>query len=255
MFWLSFFLGPGLTGCGGKPSAQSAGGKPDPKLFQVAFKEATHSANAPPAGAAKPVDKTLTGKNTPAVLEEIQRVWDSIYLLGPDGAVLERKVILETDQGEIEITLAPSAAPNHVRNFLALVQTGFLDGLRFERVRKEEVVGEPELNVFSLEGGCPLGTGETGGGNLGYWLRSEAGDRLKMGKGVVGACLGEGPDTASCRFFILLEDAPSLQGKNTAFGRVTRGLDVALAIAKKSLEDNPDGVEPAVIKKARLVLD
>jgi len=219
------------------------------------FAEATLSANQPPAGTGKPVDKTLAGKNTPALLDQVQKIWKDIPLLGADGKVLAPRVVLETDQGEIEITLEPTAAPNHARNFLALVQTGFYDGLRFERVRKEEVVGEPELNVFSLEAGCPLGTGETGGGDLGYWLRSEAGNTLKMEKGVVGACLGEGPDSASCRFFILLDQAPSLQEKNTGFGRVTKGLEVAQAIAKKSLEDNPDGVEPVAIKKARVVAE
>jgi len=56
--------------------------------------------------------------------------------------------------------LYPEIAPNTVNNFIALVQSGFYDGLTFHRV----------IAGFMIQGGCPRGTG-TGG--PGYSIKGE----------------------------------------------------------------------------------
>jgi peptidyl-prolyl cis-trans isomerase B (cyclophilin B) len=246
-----------ILGCGTPAdSVASRQAKLDQARLNQPFSKAVLTADQPPPGADKPIDKTFTGKPTPRLLEEIQRFWGGISLVDAAGKPVEPVVVLETELGEVEITLQPLSAPNHVRNFLALVQVGYFDGMRFDRIRQEEVAGAPELSVSSLEAGCPAGLGNTGGGNLGYWMRSEAGEKglqqLQMKSGVVGACLGKSPNSACCRFFVLLADAPSLQEDHAAFGRVSKGFSVVQAIAKKSLEPGPDGGELITILKARV---
>jgi peptidyl-prolyl cis-trans isomerase B (cyclophilin B) len=57
------------------------------------------------------------------------------------------------------------------------------------------------------------------------------------------------PNTASTHFFILVDAAPSLDGKFAAFGRVTKGMDVVDVINKAPVEgDKP--VKPVRIRKA-----
>ena len=159
------------------------------------------------------------------------KLWDDIRFVAPDGKLPAYRAVLDTELGPIEITLKPKQAPNHVRNFIALAQAGYYDQLFFERVRheKNEMTGQ-ELHL--IEGGCPLGTGGTGTGSIGYWLKNEftPPDKMSHDEGVVGACRGEEEDSAATRFYITLSKAPFLDGNYTVFGKVTQGLDVARKI-------------------------
>jgi peptidyl-prolyl cis-trans isomerase B (cyclophilin B) len=47
---------------------------------------------------------------------------------------------------------------------------------------------------------------------------------------------GDDPDSANTSFFFLLGDAPHLDGKYSAFGRIVEGLDVLDAFEKEDLE-------------------
>ncbi len=56
------------------------------------------------------------------------------------------------------------------------------------------------------------------------------------------------PNSASTHFFILVDAAPTLDGKFAAFGRVTKGMDVVDAINKGPVEgDKP--TKPVRISK------
>ena len=113
----------------------------------------------------------MTGKSVGKLYTEVKELWDSTRLVADNGKRLAHKATLETDQGRIEIALRPDWAPNHVRNFLALCKAGYYDGLVFEVIRRE--VSQPDAKFESIEAGCPKGTGQTGSGSIGYWLRSE----------------------------------------------------------------------------------
>ena len=64
------------------------------------------------------------------------------------------------DGKQIVAELYPDVAPNTVNNFIALVKSGFYDGLCFHRI----------IRGFMIQGGCPNGTG-TGG--PGYSIKGE----------------------------------------------------------------------------------
>ena len=68
-------------------------------------------------------------------------------------------IVLENGQA-MTGELYPEKAPNTVRNFIALANSGYYDGLIFHRV----------IPGFMIQGGCPDGNG-TGG--PGYSIRGE----------------------------------------------------------------------------------
>ena len=137
------------------------------------------------------------------------------------------------DGGLMTAELYPDLAPNTVRNFIHLVQSGFYDGLIFHRV----------IPGFMIQGGCPQGVG-TGG--PGYSIKGEfAGNGvkndLKHDRGVLSMARARHPNSAGSQFFILVERAPHLDGQYAAFGKVTAGMEVADAIvnAERDRMDKP----------------
>src|SRR5436190_7821478 len=50
------------------------------------------------------------------------------------------RAVLDTSMGEITLSFTPDKAPNHVRNFLRLAQSGVYDGMSFHRVVKGFVI-------------------------------------------------------------------------------------------------------------------
>lgn len=272
--WLIFPVAlASFMGCGGSsskpatsaqepsvtPQAISAGetktvpgpDKTDAKLLQLPFEQAIRPADQPPAGANRPPDTTFTGLSVFKVMRQVREDWANIRFVNEAGKPLIWTVTLETELGPIEITMLPQFAPSHARNFLALVRAGYYKGMRFDRIRQEELVdnaGQVTARVDQLEAGCPLGNGETAGGGLGYWLRHEVNPNAVHAIGMVGACRDEETDTACARFFILLSDSPHLNGHQAIFGKVTKGLELAKEILKRS---GDAGKPPVLIQDAK----
>jgi cyclophilin family peptidyl-prolyl cis-trans isomerase len=119
---------------------------------------------------------------------------------------------IETNHGTIELELFSDDAPKTVANFTKLAGEGFYDGLVFHRV----------IPDFMIQGGCPDGIG-TGG--PGYKFEDEINDH-QIVRGTL-AMANAGPNTNGSQFFIVTAPAtPWLDGKHTAFGQVTGGMDV-----------------------------
>jgi peptidyl-prolyl cis-trans isomerase B (cyclophilin B) len=212
----------------------------------------------PPDGEKRPPDRTAAGKNVAALFEAIAGqegapgLWDRIALTTPDGQCIRYAARITTGLGTIEIELYSDAAPNHVRNFIALARAGYYDGLSFHRAVRQQVEGEM---LALLEGGCPLGTGEFGIGSIGYWLGPEISSRLSHGVGTVGAVHGEALESAACKFYVSLSKAPGMDGGYTIFGKITKGLDIAQAIHKRPVESGEMSerpVEPVVIRQVTI---
>ncbi len=193
------------------------------------FAAATREADNPPADANRPPDETVSKKPVCKILDAVTKSWDSIRFVSPSGKKIHYTAEIHTNLGTMEIALFPAQAPNHVRNFIALARAGYYDELFFDRIREEESEGKV---LRSIEGGCPLGTGEPNNGSIGYWLKSEftPGEVMSHDEGIVGACREEDPDTAACRFYITLSKSTFMDGQYTIFGKVVRGLDVARTI-------------------------
>jgi len=142
---------------------------------------------------------------------------------------------IDTSEGKMVAKLYPDKAPQTVNSFVFLAKEKFFDGLTFHRV----------IKGFMLQGGDPEGTGR---GGPGYHLKAEFND-TKHEKGILSMARTNDPDSAGSQFFVMHARTPHLDGKYTAFGKVTKGLEVIDKIvnAPKNDEDRPN--EPVHIKK------
>ena len=140
------------------------------------------------------------------------------------------RAVLELESGEVEIDLFEDLAPVHVNNFVFLAEQGFFDGLTFHRV----------IESFVVQGGDPTATG-TGG--AGYVLPDESagpGGALSLGGDGVIAMARSGAGASSSQFFITLAPQAQLDELDfTAFGVVTAGLDLVLAIPLRDPQQVP----------------
>jgi peptidyl-prolyl cis-trans isomerase B (cyclophilin B) len=131
------------------------------------------------------------------------------------------RAVLETSAGPITLAFNPELAPGHVRNFLRLADAGVYDGMAFHRVVKGFAV-----QTGSLDSRDPLGEKQQ---KLVRTLPPEFNETTHV-KGIVSMARGDDPASASTSFFIVTADAPSLDGKYTAFARVVDGMATLDAI-------------------------
>lgn len=148
------------------------------------------------------------------------------------------------DGGVMKLELYPDVAPNTVKNFIALANAGFYDGLTFHRI----------IYGFMIQGGDPDGMGS---GGPGYSIKGEFASNgfkndLKHTRGVISMARTMVPDSAGSQFFIMHMDAPHLDGEYAAFGMLTEGFDVLdkIAAVKTGMYDMP--LEPVVIDTIRV---
>ena len=214
-----------------------------PKLLP--FKEAVILDPAP-EGELQPPDTTYTGKNAVKIFETIANdLWDKVTFTDNDGKPIKYQAIIATDAGDIHLDLYGNLAPNHVRSFVCLAKTGYYDGMSFYYSINRKV---EDSSIAYIEAGCPRGTGELGSGSIGYWLRPETSEKLLHEEGVIGACLGEDIESAACRFYVTAASMPQMDGRFTAFGKVTRGLDVVRTINRREVQESDRLKQPVLIR-------
>ncbi len=141
------------------------------------------------------------------------------------------KAIIETNQGKIEFNLLPDIAPETVRSFIKLANSGYYDGTLFHRV----------IPGFMIQGGDPNtkqpDKSKWGQGGPGYSLKAEFSSRSHL-SGIVSMARATDPDSAGSQFFIVTTDSTFLNGKYTVFGEVTEGMDVAEKIVNLQRDEN-----------------
>ncbi|MEO5740018.1 MAG: peptidylprolyl isomerase [Vicinamibacterales bacterium] len=141
------------------------------------------------------------------------------------------RAVLDTSMGEITLSFTPDKAPNHVRNFLRLAQSGVYDGMSFHRVVKGFVIQSGHLPTRG-----PLGETQQ---KYVRQMKAEFNDQIHD-KGTLSMARLAEPDSASTSFFIVTARAQALDGKYSAFGKVESGLDVVEKIEAVAL----NGEEP-----------
>ena len=136
-----------------------------------------------------------------------------------------RTAVLATNKGTIRFELDEENAPITSKNFVALAQKGFYNGLGFHRY----------VSGFVIQGGDPAGNGTGGSGKT---IKLETTSKWKHDSaGVVAMARSSNPDSASCQFYITLAPATFLDRENSqdghgyaVFGKVTEGLDVVQSL-------------------------
>ena len=151
----------------------------------------------------------------------------------------QNTLIMETKHGKVTIKLRPDLAPKHVAQIKALVARKFYDGLTFHRV----------IPGFMAQTGDPTGTG-SGGSSLPD-VPAEF-NQTHFTRGVLGMARAEDPNSANSQFFITTADAGFLDGKYTAFGEVTSGMDVVDKIKAGTQDNNGAVTNPDKIVSMRM---
>ncbi|MCI9640853.1 peptidylprolyl isomerase [Emergencia sp. 1XD21-10] len=152
-----------------------------------------------------------------------------------------KTVTIEMENGGImKGELFEDVAPITVENFEKLANEGFYNGLTFHRV----------IPGFMIQGGCPKGNG-TGG--PGYCIKGEftsngVKNDLKHTTGVLSMARSMMPDSAGSQFFIMVADAPHLDGQYASFGKITEGMEVAQDIVNVKRDRMDCPLEPVKIK-------
>ncbi len=119
-------------------------------------------------------------------------------------------VILQTNQGNIELELFPKVAPLAVENFTTHVKKGYYNGIAFHRI----------IHNFMIQGGDPT---ESGQGGESIWhkdFKDEFKPNLVFDKPGILAMANRGPNTNGSQFFITTAPTPWLNGGYTIFGKV-----------------------------------
>jgi peptidyl-prolyl cis-trans isomerase B (cyclophilin B) len=150
-------------------------------------------------------------------------------------------VKLETESGVIDLEMFPESAPETVRSFLNLAGSGAFDTTTFSRVVPNFVI---QGGDFATRGKLTPELARRAGRTI-----ADEPNLIKHERGVVSMARSDAPNSATTNFFILVSEAPYLDGKFAAFGRVTRGMETVDAINKMPVEgDKPK--KPVSISRA-----
>jgi len=189
------------------------------------------------------------------------------------------------DYGTIKLELYPEYAENTVKNFVALANNGFYDGLTFHRILKDFMVqggdiegdgsGSPRLSA--IESSVEKDSEEDIVYNIDgeFVFNGYENNTLKLEKGVIAMArtdytqyayyygrelIEKGYNSAGSQFFIMTtDDNISLTGYYAGFGKVIEGYDVLEKLAntkvKKASENDTEEstpVNPPVITRIRV---
>jgi peptidylprolyl isomerase len=143
----------------------------------------------------------------------------------------DTSVILETNQGNIELKLMPQVAPRACENFIGLVKKGYYNGVIFHRVIKN----------FMIQSGDPTGTGSGGDSIWGKPFEDEVSRDMQFNESGILAMANAGPNTNGSQFFITTAKTPWLDMRHTIFGKVVSGYEVVQKIENtpKDPSDRP----------------
>jgi peptidyl-prolyl cis-trans isomerase B (cyclophilin B) len=138
---------------------------------------------------------------------------------------------IETKFGKIVFKLLPELAPEHVRNFVKLAQSGFYDGTLFHRV----------IPGFMIQGGDPNtktpDKSKWGMGGPGYTIKAEFSTRSHL-RGIVSMARAMDPNSAGSQFFVVTSDSTFLDRQYTVFGEVLEGMETADQIVSQQRDKN-----------------
>ena len=176
----------------------------------------------------------------------------ALVLAASFTAQAETRAVIETNMGNIGLSLDETKAPKTVANFVSYARKGFYDNTVFHRV----------IDGFMIQGGgfTPDMVQKATDKAIG----NEADNGLKNTVGTIAMARTGNPNSATSQFFINTADNEFLNFKNktaqgygyAVFGKVTSGMEVVEKIAKVQTTDRGYHqnvpVKPVVIRKVTI---
>ncbi len=183
-------------------------------LLTVVIEEAALSQLPPPTATPIPVVPEPAAGRPLAEIPPTER--ENLYTGQPAMVIDPAKTYvatLETSQGDIVVELYAQDAPAAVNNFVVLANLGYWDEFPIVFVQPAEFLLTGSPSGFSRSDiGYTLPAETTRpnvAGSVGFWYRDDR--RASSGS----------------QFYVLLTDAPTMDGRFGVFGAVTEGQDVA----------------------------
>tara|TARA_B100001093_G_scaffold93810_1_gene86002 strand:+ start:194 stop:670 length:477 start_codon:yes stop_codon:yes gene_type:complete len=152
---------------------------------------------------------------------------------------------MKTKYGEVEIELYKDIAPNHVKRFKELAETGKYDGVVFHRVIDGFMAQTGDVKFGnSTNSDYNLSLAGTGGSDFPD-VKAEFSE-IPHVKGILSAARSSDPNSFNSQFFICLDNAPHLDRQYSVFGKVTKGMEFIDKIKKgvpgSGAVDEPDKI-------------
>ena len=154
-------------------------------------------------------------------------------------------MILKLSYGEVEIQLFPDKAPNHVKRFKELAESGKYDGVVFHRVIEGFMAQTGDVKFGNANNSnFNLSLAGTGGSDLPNLKAEFTG--VAHTRGILSAARSADPDSANSQFFICFDSAPHLDRQYSVFGKVIKGMEYVDMIKKGDPQSgavtNPDKI-------------
>jgi len=161
----------------------------------------------------------------------------------PAGADPQNTIFLDTAYGRVVIKLRADLAPKHAERIKTLAREKFYDNVPFHRVI-------PGFMAQTGDGQRGDGTGGSKYPNLPAEFSS-----VPFKRGIVGMARATSPNSANSQFFIMFDEAPSLNGQYTVIGEVVSGMAAVDKIKKGSEANNGTVSNPDRIVRMQIAAD
>jgi cyclophilin family peptidyl-prolyl cis-trans isomerase len=162
----------------------------------------------------------------------------------------EDTLVLTLQNGEVEIALRPDLAPLHVEQIKTLTRNGEYDNVAFHRVIEGFMAQTGDVEFGDMEDGYNSQRAGTGGSSLGNIPAEFSAEPFV--RGTVGMARAQDVNSANSQFFIMFDEAPSLNGSYTVIGTVVSGMEHVDAIKRGDAAANGAVSDPDRIVSARI---
>ncbi len=156
-------------------------------------------------------------------------------------------VTFETESyGKFVVETYPEYAPETVRHFLSLVESGYYNGFTIDTVYHSNFLLTSEASSIEFPDDPTVTKPST---IVGEFIKNGKSNNLKLEKYTLALNHIEGNyDTGKAQFMIMLTSNHDLQGEYAGFARVVEGKDVIDRIAGSEVNINGNPILPIVMK-------
>ena len=150
-------------------------------------------------------------------------------------------MILKLTYGNVEIELYPDKAPNHVKRFKELADSGKYDGVVFHRVIDGFMAQTGDVQ-FGNSSNSNFDIRRAGTGNSDLPDLKQEFSSLPHDRGTLSMARTSDPNSANSQFFICFKPAPFLDRQYTVFGKVVEGMEFVDMIKRGEPASDPDKI-------------
>jgi len=165
----------------------------------------------------------------------------------------ENTLVITLKNGDVVIGLRPDLAPKHVEQIKALAREGAYDNVAFHRVIDGFMAQTGDVQFGDMNDGYSADQAGMGGSDKPD-LPAEF-SKEPFVRGVVGMARAQDPNSANSQFFIMFDEAPSLNEQYTVVGKVESGMELVDKIKKGDQSANGVVSEPDRMIKVRVAAD